>query len=671
MLSMGCTQKEEIALEPLPSMQWQDKQITPFLTPEAWQTAQQDWGSVSVALRHPITMPDALETHLLREDRELWKEALRYYEQSVHERKAALVLSNLQISPAVSCTPPSSAFSLEQRSQLRLAIQLHRNVLWRLGRLEMSSRGISGMIKQFLAMFSGGRIKDAEKAVLSPIMSMVTQIDDLRAGQPVPRGVWNPGDFHSRMARTAHAEGVFISAKTMLQNWDRQMQQSDRWQYMANSADSLIMALDGWQAEFESLISAYRSLAAHTQAVERDFAPPNALVAWPCVNQNFKRQRILSDLYSHILPMQWALSKVQDGAMQIWVRLNSPDYASINHNYLASQLETLMDQISAQKALLSRSEDLVLKAWDDVNHVIWSGLPEFIDPIHYYSHPAVENAEQWNVLYQEIKTELSHTAVKAEPEPEQPLTKRGKPQNSFISSVVETLHAPSRIDEAERSLLAISELESHMLAIRDELLRLCKQGACRSFPEAEIAHSPRTSAWVVSWRQSKADERTLGHSLIVIKLCQLHLSRLVQRLTEIYAWFSETSNADLSWKKLKTWQRIWTLYAEPNGTYASFLRSVASLDKSINEMAHSNRVQSEDLKNLLDIQSRFFDLTIDYARFIDRRNAPPTSFDDLIETWEMLDGKLTAIEKATTERDMALHPELFPDKKRKQVDIPR
>ncbi|MBO4349362.1 MAG: hypothetical protein J6A01_00250, partial [Proteobacteria bacterium] len=154
MLSMGCTQKEEIALEPLPSMQWQDKQITPFLTPEAWQTAQQDWGSVSVALRHPITMPDALETHLLREDRELWKEALRYYEQSVHERKAALVLSNLQISPAVSCTPPSSAFSLEQRSQLRLAIQLHRNVLWRLGRLEMSSRGISGMIKQFLAMFS-------------------------------------------------------------------------------------------------------------------------------------------------------------------------------------------------------------------------------------------------------------------------------------------------------------------------------------------------------------------------------------------------------------------------------------------------------------------------------------------------------------------------------------
>ena len=616
-------------------------------------------------------MPDALETHLLREDRELWKESLRYYEQSVHERKAALVLSNLQVSPAVACTPPSSVFSLELRSQLRLAIQLHRNVLWRLGRLEMASRGISGMIKQFMAMFSGGRIKDADQAVLSPIMSMVAQIDDLRAGQPVPRGVWNPGDFHSRMARTAHAESIFISAKTMLQNWDRQMQQSDRWQYLANSADSLILAIDGWQTEFEALISAYRSLASHTQAVERDFAPPNAIIAWPCVSQNFKRQRILSDLYSHILPMQWALSKVQDGAVQLWIRLNSPDYASIKHNYLASQLETLIEQISAQKALLSRSEDLVLKAWDDVNRVIWSGLPEFIDPIHYYSHPAVENAEQWNVLYQEIKTELSHIAVKAEPEPEQPLTKRGKPQTSFISSVVETLHAPSRIDEAERSLLAISELESHMLAIRDELLRLCKQGACRSFPEAEIAHSPRTSAWVVSWRQSKADERTLGHSLIVIKLCQLHLSRLVQRLTEIYAWFSETSNADLSWKKLKSWQRIWTLYAEPNGTYASFLRSVASLDKSITEMAHSKRLQSEDLKNLLDIQSRFFDLTIDYARFIDRRNAPPTSFDDLIETWEMLDGKLTAIEKATTERDMALHPELFPDKKRKQVDIPR
>ncbi|MGN1071994.1 MAG: hypothetical protein ACI4VB_04625 [Bradymonadia bacterium] len=118
---------------------------------------------------------------------------------------------------------------------------------------------------------------------------------------------------------------------------------------------------------------------------------------------------------------------------------------------------------------------------------------------------------------------------------------------------------PGHPGEVERSLLAISELEAHMLSIRDELLKLCKQGACRSFPDAELANSPRTNSWIVSWRQSPANERTLGHSLVVIKLCQLHLSRLVQRLAEIYAWFAETSNADLSWKKLKAWQRIWTL----------------------------------------------------------------------------------------------------------------
>jgi hypothetical protein len=215
-----------------------------------------------------------------------------------------------------------------------------------------------------------------------------------------------------------------------------------------------------------------------------------------------------------------------------------------------------------------------------------------------------------------------------------------------------------------------------MVSIRDELLRLCKQGACRSFPEAELANSPRTSAWIVSWRQSPSHERTLGHTLIVIKLCQLHLSRLVQRLTEIYAWFSETSNADLSWKKLKSWQRIWTLYAEPNGTYASFLKSIAALDTSISEMAipKKKRAQSEELLQLLAIQDKFFDLTLDYARFIDAKSSPPASFDELVATWEELDEKLVQIEKLTIERDIKNNPELIKQierKSRKRAEIPR
>ena len=155
----------------------------------------------------------------------------------------------------------------------------------------------------------------------------------------------------------------------------------------------------------------------------------------------------------------------------------------------------------------------------------------------------------------------------------------------------------------------------------------------------------------MSWRQSPSQERTLGHSLVVIKLCQLHLSRLVQRLAEIYAWFAETSNAALSWKKLKSWQRIWTLYAEPNGTYATFLRSVADLSLNIAAMGkpHKTLAQSPALVDLLRLQSEFFDITVDYARFIDAKNPPPISFDELLATWDEIDAALVKIQTMTHE----------------------
>ena len=538
----------------------------------------------------------------------------------------------------------------------------------------MASRGVATHLQAMLSMFNSDHLSGADQAINAPIMKLAGQINLLRKGQPQPKGDWAPGALHYRMARNAHAETDMLRALTALREWHAQMEASERWQYLANSAEPAITALEMWLEEFESLIRAYRADAVHIQSLERDFAPPHALVAWPCINHNLHQLRIISELYSRILPMQWALSQAQDDARKTLKRLNSGDYAAINHEYHASQVETFIRHLDAQKARLSRSEDQLLYAWDEINDTIWNGLPDFIDPIHHHSRPAVEDAQAWNLMYQEIKAEIAETSKKAEPEPEQPLNKRGKPQPSYIGSVLEMLHAPSRIDEAERSLLAISELEAHMVAIRDELMRLCKQGACRSFPEAELSNSPRTSPWIVTWRQSPASERTLGHTLIVIKLCQLHLGRLVQRLTEIYAWFSETSNADLSWKKLKQWQRIWTLYAEPGGTYASFLKSVSELSLNISDMAlpQKKRAESDDLKTLLNIQHRFFDLTLDYARFIDTRNPPPTTFDELISTWELLDNKLVAIEKATAARDEALHPENAPKApSRARVDIPR
>jgi hypothetical protein len=137
------------------------------------------------------------------------------------------------------------------------------------------------------------------------------------------------------------------------------------------------------------------------------------------------------------------------------------------------------------------------------------------------------------------------------------------------------------------------------------------------------------------------------------------LSRLVQRLTEIYAWFAETSNADNTWKTLKNWQRIWTLYSEPNGTYSNFLRSVSALSSEINDMARpdTKHLQSQTLSELLNLQSDLFDLTIDYARFIDERAQPPVPFDEMMSTWESVQTAIETIAILTQERDQKLAPE--------------
>ena len=667
-LTGSCSRQPEVELDPLPAIEYQDIDIAPFLPSKAW--SEKDWAIIGDALRYQITVPEALETKLQRDDREVWKQMVQYMEQSQAERREGMVMTSVQIGTVEACDPPGSAFSLQQRAQIQLTLQAHRNVLWRMGRLEMASRGVSTSIRNFLQMFSN--TKNADPAIRQPMRTMQLQIQAMRENHPAPEGTWMPGDFHFRAARTTHPESIYFYARNQFVVWSQTVEKSERWSYLQSSASPVIDSMTEWMNEFDAVVRAYKVLATSYQTLERSFAPPYALVAWPCIGQNLKRIRIISDLYSHVIAMQWNLSQALDRARQTHARLKSPDYASVNHDYLCGEIEAFIAQIETQKSKLARSEDLLLAAWDETSNVIWKGLPDFIDPIHHHSMPAVESAETWNSLYREMKSELATLSAKTEAEPEQPL-KNGKARQAYISTVLETLHSPARIDEGEKSLLAISELEAHMVSIRDELLRLCKQGGCQSFPEAELANSPRKNAWIVTWRQSPTDERTLGHTLVVVKLCQLHLSRLVQRLAEIYAWFAETSNADLSWKKMKSWQRIWTLYAEQNGTYASFLKSVAAFDNNITKMGKpaKQRVMSETLEALLKLQDRFFDLTLDYARFIDARKKPPVSFDELLSTWEALDAQLTAIEKATIERDMIAHPELNSVRKKKTVDIPR
>lgn len=651
---LGCHSSKGQTTESLPVLGYEAEDVARLSSPATIQKDEtaQAWNAALVGpLRASVATPNAIETRLLKEDRDIWKGVLKQIEAYSLERKEAVVLSNLQIAQAVSCDPPVSAFSLRQRAQIQLTLQMRRNAFWRLGRLEMATNGVFHALQGFVSQFQTGHIKGSESAIVDPIKAIAQQINDLRKNQPNLKGDWNPGALHPRMARTAHAAPIFLQARSAFVAWQSEAARSTRYEYLAESAVPVVEALDAWIAEYDDVIVAMRHLSEGIQDMERVFSPPHAFVAYPCIGTNMRRLRILAQIYSHVLAMQWSLTKASDSAQVVLRSVKSPRYATGQNEYLADEIATFRRDIADKKEALTRAEDKLLAAWDSTSKTVWGSLSVFVDPIHHHAMPAVENAHIWQEMYKNIVAELNEIIPQIGAEPPQPINRRGKPHAPYIDSVIDTLHAPARIDDVERSLLAISELEAHMRSIRDELLRLCKQGACSGFPEAEISDSPRQSAWVVSWRQSPSQERTLGHSLVVIKLCQLHLSRLVQRLAEIYAWFAETSNADLSWKKLKSWQRIWTLYAEPNGTYATFLRSVADLSLNIAAMGkpHKTLAQSPALVDLLRLQSEFFDITVDYARFIDAKNPPPISFDELLATWDEIDAALVKIQTMTHE----------------------
>lgn len=667
----GMTNNEpDKIIEPLPAIAWD-----PLPIPNAKAAAEaRDWTQTKNILRTEMTLPDALETRLNKADREIWRNVLTHIEAFKKERKDALLFSNLQLQPAQECHPPVSGFSLYQHAQLQIVLQLHRNILWRRGRLNMAETGIDMQLNAVSSQFESGYVRGGQSAVLDPIALMTHQCD-FYGNVPKPDGKWNPGRLRYRFMKTGLTDAVLLQMKGQFEQWDAKMKKSERYQHLTTPNEALFVSLDDWFEELDSVIDAFRDYAAGIHTLEKSFAPPHAFIAYPCIGKNFRRLRVLSEMAAHVLPMIYHLDRAYFGAAQVAARLKSQDYAAVQQDYLLDEVGKFQRQVGDNVVSLLQLFDAVLFLLDETNDKIWEAPNHFVDPIHHYMQPAVEDGQIWNAMFNEMMAELNDIRRQIDPEPMQPLNKRGKPYPPYIDDVIDMLHAPARIDEVEHGLLAISELEAHMLSVRNELMRRCKMGACRSFPEAEIANSPRDSAWVVSWRQSPANERTLGHSLIVLKRSQLHLSRLVQRLSDIYAWLSETTNVVLTWQPLKSWQRIWTLYAEPNGTYASFLRSVATLDQNISDLTRppKNRAVSPNLQRLLILQDRFFDLTLDYARFVDSKRPAPVSFDELSDAWANIDETLLEIQAATHRRDDALAPPGDTPIKPKQPvrDIPR
>lgn len=644
-MAWGCKTQTTTELEALPELNYTNVDVPNFVPRPQWDGRRVDWDQVAKSLRLDLQAPVALETKLHKDDRTHWKQALDSYEQYLAIQKDARIMAKFAFIPLDECKFSSALFSLNQRAQLQILLQQHRNVLWHLGRLALAHRYLQKSLAQLQQLFINDRIKGADLRVNKSLKAIIEALDDIQKPFPTPNGIWRQGDLHPRIARLANASPIVLRAKFALLDWTEHCAESTRWNYLAPSSQQSLDALDKWLQEFQDLSAAFKDYSIQAANVEQAFEQKSILES-PCLNQSLRRNRILSSLYTKLASMQWELLGAQVIAEHTKQSLLSHRYDDSTPQYLQSEVQNFIDTIQNQKIRLTQAQDLLLVIWDQSNHALWQSLPEFIDPITYPTRPACEDAKAWQAIFSQVQQNILSLAVNTAPETISP--KELKTKTTYISTIHEFLLSPTRIDEVEKGLLAISELESHMSSIRDELLRLCKDGACKSFPEAQLHRNLKNAPWVRLWQQSPVQDRQPALSFLVLKRANLYLNRLVQRFTEIYAWFAETSNADITWPKLNAWQRTWTLYAELDGSYASFLRSIASLDQSLYSFtrAPANRAPSEHLLQLLQAQYELFNIVIDYARFSDL-SAAPGNFEDVIQTWSQIDKTIGEIEAKT------------------------
>jgi|GEM_PF-2484055 hypothetical protein len=649
-LSLSCRSQTPPELEALPALQWSSVELSNFVPREKWEGRRVDWEQVNKGLRFDLQIPQALETKLHKTERENWKMALDAFERYQVVQKDARMMAKFAFIPLDECELNSVLFSVNQRAQLQILLQQHRNVLWRLGRLALAQRYVFTSIEELRSLFVNDRIKGSDILMNKGLASIEQELKNVQTPFAVPNGIWRPGELHSRIARQVNAAPIILRADFALKNWTERCEKSERWHYLAHSSGQTLDALERWLTEYRSLLPALRDYANQAQTTEDAFAR-NPITETPCITQSMRRTRILSALYVKLFSLQWELLQAQVYAEFVLEALTQSEYEDSTPEFLQSEVQNFLDSLESQKIRLTQAEDLVLVVWDQSNHVFWQALPDFIDPITHPTRAACEDTKAWQAIFAEVKQNAISAAKVRNAEAPAETNRRGKVQTPYVSQVREFMHSPTRIDEVEKGLLAISELESHMSAIRDELLRLCKEGACKSFPEAQLSRSLRNAPWVRLWQQSPIADRQASLTFLVLKRSALYLNRLVQRFTEIYAWFAETSNADITWPKLKAWQRTWTLYAELDGSYASFLRAVAGLDQSLFAFSKAPPRQSvsPELLQLLKIQHQLFNIVIDYARFADIATAP-ANFDDVVDCWEHIDKAILEIEAKTLEQ---------------------
>jgi len=641
---LACEARPQAVSEHIPVLVWSKEEVARF---RINAEAETQWARGEQRLRAPLAMPAAFETRLSREEREIWRVAIDAMErrQALNDEAILMLTAPRAVHEPCEVRARPETLRLSERIAVQHLLQQQRNILWRLGRNELAARHVLTALTEMQEPFAADRLRHAEGAVLVPLREIKSELAALDTVQTRPDGDWEPGRLLPRLARHRPALLLLARAETALADWETRSAASPRWSYVAPATQPARAAIAIWRKEQVALRDAFTAYVAQSKALERSLGSGGEDPTRQCLAQQSKEIRFLSGLYEAVLRMQYEAAEADQLRQVVW---HQAELRQIVSEVIADLGRDTADLMDMEVALLRR--------WDRVSATFWQALPNFLHAETSPTSPVVGDAEAWRTQFFALREQANLRGGRAEAEPEQPPDRRGRARPPFVAAIFELVRSPSRVAEVEQGLLAISELESHLAGMRDAVMRVCRDDACMNFPEVRVPHSPRTSSWVDLWRQTPVAERTLGHSLLVLELCQLHLARQVQRMSRIYAWFSELSNADMRWQRLTAWERTWLLYTARNGTYLPYLRAIATLEEESRALTQprENRRVSPRLQSLLTYQVQLFDLTLDYARFIDRGGEAPIPLETLLAAWQRLHDAFSAIEAATQLRDEKL-----------------
>lgn len=659
LVSAGCTRCDapsQARPHSIPELRWSDPPLPDYVI-DVPQDPQGAWRIGIETLKTPLAVPSALETRLRDEPLELWRASLEAFERYRVLAESTVRSATLPRATSEHCEAPgaSTAEPFDVRWDLRAQqlLQQRRNILWRLGRLELAARSFHQALTRMTQAFGSDRSRHAEEALLDKIDLLRSHLERYDSPETRPDGEWLGAALRPRFARHRPVLLLMVHAEEALRSWREETAADTRWGYTAPSADAPLTAIEAWRKEHDALVESVASFSAVARGFSSsvDAIPRDASPWWRCMARDVQTLARLGSTLENALQMQQELAT---GGRALRSLRRALADAATPDDELLEQTAALERSVEAASAGLMALESAVLGRWDAVAERLWSQtFPHLVDTEARPTTAVVGDRAEWRKRFFASRDATRPGSRGATPEPEQGLDRRGRARPPFVTEVLDLARSPARVAEVEQGLLAISELDAHLAGIQESITRACRAGDCAGLPTALVAGSPRDSQWVAGWRERPVGTRTLGHNVLVLELSRLHLTRQAERLATFHGWFAELSSADLSWFRLPAWEQTWQLYTGTRGSFLSFLRSLVSLDQTVRDLArpHEGRPVTQRTQALLDYQATLFALTLDYARFVDRGGEPPVPFETVIAAWEALDKELRAIEQATLERD--------------------